>query len=171
MLSYAQPVHGYHSLASGHGLPYVCRRTVIVRPGRIYINYVSFPRLGLLCKWLCTVASDVSDRVCAHRTLRRRRRRRRRRSTRTDLSDIPFRPATRDRSSGSFPFDDELRISRGSFKDDLRIFGRSDHRGSRGSTSIREDPARATRHRRAFNARRLGICWRAMEITRRNFAS
>lgn len=25
MLSYAKPVHGYHRLASGHGLPYVCR--------------------------------------------------------------------------------------------------------------------------------------------------
>ena len=25
MLSYAEPVHGYHRLASGHGLPYVCR--------------------------------------------------------------------------------------------------------------------------------------------------
>lgn len=44
----------------------VCRTSVGVPsscPGRIYINYVSLPRLGLLCKWRCAVASDVSDRV------------------------------------------------------------------------------------------------------------
>lgn len=46
----------------------VCRTsvgTVIAR--RIYINYVSFPRLGLLCKWLFCRVADVSDRVCAPR--------------------------------------------------------------------------------------------------------
>jgi len=167
MLSYARPVHGYHSLASGHGLPYVCRRSVIVHPGRIYINYVSFPRLGLLCKWLCTVASDVSDRVCAHRL---------------DASRSPFnvqraricrRPpwVSRREIDRVFSFDDELKICRGSFTGDLRILGYS-------STRIvdREDPhgyrGRIQRAQRVIAGRLMrggwefvGARWKSLGVT------
>lgn len=55
MLSYAKPVHGYHRLASGHGLPYVCRYRH--RPAYLYQLRVVPAALGLLCKWLlCRVA-------------------------------------------------------------------------------------------------------------------
>lgn len=60
MLSYAEPVHGYHRLASGHGLPYVCRYRH--RPG-VFISITCRSDYYVNSR---SVASDVRPIAFAH---------------------------------------------------------------------------------------------------------